>query len=300
MIEMNHQRLSVRHQCQLLELNRSNLYYEAVGESAENIHLMNILDEEYTRHPFLGVEKMTRYLHDLGYRVNVKRVRRLLRKMGIEAIYPKKNLSKPHPEHKIYPYLLRDMAIIKPNQVWCTDITYIRMAIGFGYLVAIMDWYSRFVLSWRLSNSLDASFCVEALEEALLGDGQPEIFNTDQGVQFTSEDFTSVLLSNNIKISMDGRGRYLDNIFQERLWRSVKYEEVYLHDYQSMSEARAGLRKYLNYYNVSRHHQGLEYKKPAEVYFAPKSPVDYGDNGDNTMLVPRTVAPVNHVGPQET
>lgn len=293
-----HHKLSMREQCTLLNLNRSSLYYHPVGESSENLHIMKLLDEEYLRHPFLGVEKMTCYLRDLGYIINPKRVRRLLRTMGIEAIYPKKNLSKRHPEHKIYPYLLRNLIISQSNQVWCADITYIPMHIGFAYLVAIMDWYSRYVLSWRLSNSLDASFCVEALEDALLLYGCPDIFNTDQGCQFTSEDFTSVLLANNVKISMDGRGRYLDNIFQERLWRSVKYEEVYINDYCSMKEAKARIAQYFDYYNFSRPHQGLDYKKPAELYFSPGSPVDYVNNGDNNLLVPRKVTPVIHVGPQ--
>ena len=264
--------LSVRKQCQLLHLNRSGLYYARVGDTNENHHIMKLLDEEYLRHPFLGVEKMTIYLRNLGYRINPKRVRRLLRTLGIKAIYPKKNLSRSEPDHKIYPYLLRAMEIKKPNEVWCTDITYIKMQVGFAYLVVMMDWCSRYVLSWQVSNSLDASFCVEALETALLSHGVPKIFNTDQGRQFTSEDFTRVLLNHGIKISRDGRGRYLDNIFQERLWRSVKYEEVYIKDYSSMEEARINLGNYFEYYNYSRPHQGLNYKRPSEVYFESNSP----------------------------
>lgn len=297
MIDYQHE-LSVRAQCSLFKLNRSGLYYRSVGESEANLQIMKLLDAEYLRHPFLGVEKMTRYLRDLGYTINPKRVRRLLRKMGIEAIYPKKNLSKRYPEHKTYPYLLRHLNITQPNQVWCTDITYVPMRIGFAYLVAIMDWHSRYILSWRLSNSMDASFCVEALEDALLFYGCPAIFNSDQGCQFTSEDFTDVLLTNNIKISMDGRGRYLDNIFQERFWRSLKYEEVYINDYSSMQEAKSGIGNYIEFYNISRPHQSLNYKKPVEVYSVLGSPVDHVNNGDNSLLVARKVTPVIHVGPQ--
>ena len=216
---------------------------------------------------------MVKYLADLGHHVNQKRVRRLLRLMGLMAIYPKrKNLSKPHPDHKIYPYLLKGLEVTCPNQVWCTDITFVRLRAGFIYLVAVMDWYSRYVLSWRVSNSLDATFCVEALQDALLYNGCPDIFNTDQGSQFTSEAFTEVLLAKKIQISMDGRGRAFDNIFIERLWRTVKYEEVFLHDYCSIAEAKEKLRNYFEYYNYQRHHQGLEYKKPAEVYFGKKLP----------------------------
>ena len=259
--------LSIRKQFQLLSLNRSSFYYRPAEESSENIHLMHLLDEEFTRHPCKGVISMTSYLSDLGYPVNSKRVRRLLRQMGIMAIYPKKNISQSHPAHKKYPYLLGDIEIIKPNQVWCTDITYIRLRQGFIYLVAIMDWYSRYVLSWRLSNSLETSCCIEALEDALLRFGCPDIFNSDQGVQFTSDGFTGLLHANNIKISMDGRGRAFDNIFIERLWRSVKYEEVYLKDYADLPEAKTGIASYFDFYNYERHHQNLSHKKPAEIYF---------------------------------
>jgi len=267
------QELSMRRQCEQLGLNRSTVYYQAQPESAYNLLLMRLLDEEYTRHPCKGVVKMVKHLSDLGHHVNQKRVRRLLRLMGLMAIYPKpKNLSKPHPEHKIYPYLLKGLEICRPNQVWCTDITYVRLRAGFIYLVVVMDWYSRYVLSWRISNTLDASFCVEALQDALLYYVCPEIFNTDQGSQFTSEAFTKVLLAEEIKISMDGRGRAFDNIFIERLWRTVKYEEVFLHDYCSIAEAKEKLKKYFNYYNYQRHHQGLKYKKPAEIYFGEAMP----------------------------
>lgn len=268
------QRLSIRQQCELLDLNRSSIYYDVQPETPYNLLLMRLLDEEYTRHPTKGVIKMVKYLADLGHHVNHKRVRRLLRIMGLMAVYPKpKNLSKRHPEHKIYPYLLKDLTVCRPNQVWCCDITYIRLKAGFIYLVAVMDWYSRYVLGWKISNSLDTSFCVEALQDALLYYGCPEIFNTDQGSQFTSEAFTGILLANGIKISMDGRGRAFDNIFIERLWRTVKYEEVFLHDYKSIGDAKEQLEKYFKYYNYERHHQALDYKKPAEIYFNKNLPV---------------------------
>jgi len=229
---------------------------------------MNLIDEEYTRHPFKGIVKMTRYLNEIGHKVNVKRVRRLTRLMGLFAIYPqKKNLSKANLEHKIYPYLLNNVEIIKPNHVWSTDITYIKLAHGFIYLVAILDWYSRFVLSWKIGNTLDAGFCIEALEEALMYYGKADIFNTGQGSQFTSNAFTKLLLENGIQISMDGKGRAFDNIFTERLWRTVKYEEVYLNSYQSINEAKEKLGKYFSFYNYERHHQSLNYKKPADIYF---------------------------------
>lgn len=267
MLDSHHKHLSVRKQCALLNLRRSNLYYQVSDETPENIELMRLLDEEYTRYPFKGVLRMVEYLKDLGHKVNQKRVRRLLRQMGIMAIYPQKNLSQAHPAHKKYPYLLKGLLINKVNQVWCTDFTYIRLNKGFIYLVAVMDWYSRYVLSWRLSNSMDASFCVEALEDALLMHGKPEIFNSDQGSQYTSDDFTGLLLANNIQISMDGRGRAFDNIFIERLWRSVKYEDVYIKDYGNITEAKSSLDKYFQFYNYERQHQGLENKKPAEIYF---------------------------------
>jgi len=268
--------ITIGRQCELLRLSRSGYYYQPQGESPLNLHLMNLIDEQYTKMPFYGVDKMTEWLKREGYAVNVKRVRRLMRKMGLEAIYPKQNLSLSSAEHKKYPYLLRDLAIGRPDQVWCTDITYIRMAQGFLYLVAIMDWYSRYVLSWRLSNTLDAGFCLEALEAAL-AISQPEIFNTDQGVQFTSKDFTGRLEASGIRISMDGRGRAFDNIFIERLWRSVKYEEVYVHNYESVRDALNSLMKYFQLYNRERLHESLGYQTPHEVYFGSNNRNNHGE-----------------------
>jgi len=263
-------------QCELLGLSLSGYYYQPQGESPLNLHLMNLIDEQYTKMPFYGVEKMTAWLKREGYPVNVKRIRRLMRRMGLEAIYPKPNLSISLAEYKKYSYLLRDLAIEHPDQVWCADITYIRMAQGFLYLIAIMDWYSRYVLSWRLSNTLDAGFCLEALEAAL-AISQPEIFNTDQGVQFTSREFTGKLESFGIDISMDGRGRVFDNIFIERLWRSVKYEEVYVHNYESVRDAVKGLTRYFQLYNWERLHESLGYQTPHEVYFGGNNNHDDGD-----------------------
>lgn len=264
----DHLSLSLRKQCELLGISRASVYYQTKPADNYNLLLMKLIDEAYTERPTRGVVKMVKYLADRNHHVNHKRVRRLMRQMGLMAVYPKKmNLSKPHPGHKKYPYLLRRLDVIMPNQVWCTDITYIRLYAGFVYLVAVMDWYSRYVLSWKLSNTLDAGFCVEALEDAILYHGKPDIFNTDQGVQFTSEAFTGILLANGIKISMDARGRAFDNIFIERLWRTVKYEEVYLRDYESLRDAKINLEKFFRYYNFERHHQGLDYKKPAEIYF---------------------------------
>jgi putative transposase len=240
--------ISVRRQCELLGVNRSGLYYQAVGESKENLLLMRLLDEQYTRAPFYGSRKMTAWLANEGHAVNRKRVRRLMEVMGIEAVYPKPKLSQPGEGHRIYPYLLRGTTVDRVDQVWSTDITYIRMAEGFLYLVAVMDWFSRFVLSWSLSVTMEVEFCVEALKRALRR-GQPEIFNSDQGSQFTSEKFTGELAEREIAISMDGRGRCMDNIFVERLWRSLKYEEVYLKDYRSVAEARAGVAGYIQFYN---------------------------------------------------
>ncbi len=265
MIDVEHEQISIRRQCALVGLSRTGLYYKPHSESAENLDLMRLLDEQYTRTPFYGVERMTAWLRVQGYEINPKRVRRLLREMGLEAVYPKPRLSEAQAGHRIYPYLLRGVEIEKVNQVWSTDITYIRIFQGFVYLVAIMDWYSRYVLAWEVSVSLESSFCVSALDKALR-QGQPEIFNSDQGSQFTSEAFTERLLQDRIQISMDGRGRALDNIFVERLWRSVKYEEVYLKDYRSVLEAIQGLRAYFEFYNGERLHQSLNYKTPAAVY----------------------------------
>jgi len=228
--------------------------------------LLRLLDEEYTRHPFYGSRRMKKYLVECGYSVNRKRVQRLMQQLGLVGMSPGPNTSKPHPQHKIYPYLLRGVDIIRPNQVWSTDITYIRLPRGFVYLVAIIDWYSRKVLAWRLSNTMDAGFCVDCLEEAIKWYGAPSIFNSDQGSQFTSEAFTGVLRGNGITISMDGRGRALDNIFVERLWRTVKYEEVYLKQHSSMPDLLMGLTQYFQFYNQERWHQALDYKTPDEVY----------------------------------
>ena len=243
-MDRDHEELSVRRQCELLGVNRSSLFYEPMGESEQNLRLMRLLDEQYTRAPFYGSRRMTEWLITQGYEVNRKRISRLMEVMGIEAVYPKPKLSQPGEGHKIYPYLLRGVTVDRPDQVWSTDITYIRMAQGFVYLVAVMDWYSRYVLSWSLSLTMEIDFCIEALRRALRR-GRPEMFNSDQGSQFTSEKFTDELAAKDIAISMDGRGRCMDNIFIERLWRSLKYEEVYLKDYESVTEARAGIERYL-------------------------------------------------------
>lgn len=251
----------------MLGINKSSLYYEPVPLSQEDLDIMALLDKKYTARPYYGVRRMTAYLQkDEKYEIGKDHVRTLLRRMGIMALFPTRNLSKPNPAHKIYPYLLHGVAIVRVNQVWSVDITYIRLAHGFAYLVAVMDWYSRRVLSWRLSNTLESGFCVEALEESLRIYGLPEIFNSDQGSQFTSESFTSRLLVNNVRISMDGRGRAYDNIFIERLWRSVKYEDIYLRQYQNIPECKTGLGEYFGLYNTERRHQSLDYKTPQEVY----------------------------------
>lgn len=265
LVERGHLEISVRRQCELLGMNRSGFYYKPVEESEENGLLMRLLDEQYTRTPFYGSRKMTQWLAAEGYAVNRKRVSRLMGLMGIEAVYPKPKLSGPGEDHRIYPYLLRGTTVERVNQVWSTDITYIRMAQGFLYLVAVMDWFSRFVLSWSLSLTMEMDFCLEALDRALRR-GRPEIFNSDQGSQFTSEKFTGKLEARKIAVSMDGRGRCFDNIFVERLWRSLKYEEVYLKDYASVAEARAGIAGYFQFYNHQRLHQSLEYQTPAAIY----------------------------------
>lgn len=267
LIDNTDPRWSLREQCRLLGINRSNLYYQSAGESDENLKLMRLLDEQYTCTPFYGVLKMTEWLRSKGYTVNPKRIRRLLRKLGLEAIYQPPDTSKPHPDHQVFPYLLRGVAIKHCNQVWSTDITYIRLAHGFVYLMAIIDWYSRYVLGWALSTTLEADFCIEAVGE-LLEQQKCEIFNTDQGAQFTTSRFTRPLLDKQIKVSMDGRGRALDNIFVERLWRSVKYEYVYLQELQTVQQAREGLAEYFRFYNQERLHQSLDYKTPAQVYLA--------------------------------
>jgi putative transposase len=266
MIEHDGSQLSVRRQCDLLDLTRSVVYYSSQYDNSGDLAMMRLLDEQYTQTPCYGVEKMTEAMHKRGICIGHNRVRRLLRLMGLEAIYPKPLLSMPDSEHRIYPYLLGGMRIVRPNQVWMTDITYIRPTQGFVYLIAIMDWFSRYVLSWELSITLEAQFCVSALERALLM-AQPEIFNTDQGSQFTSVAFTDVLKNASVAISMNGKGRVFDNIFVERLWRTVKYEEVYLKDYTGVDDARRNIGRYLKFYNDVRLHESLDYRTPAEVYF---------------------------------
>lgn len=263
--------LPVTRQCQLLSLNRSTVYYKPKTDIFDNdLMLMRRIDEMHLERPFYGSRRIRDWLVEEGGNVNRKRVQRLMRKMGIAALYPKRNTSKPGKGHKIYPYLLKGLEINRPGQVYCTDITYIPMAKGFVYLVAIMDWYSRKVLSWRLSNTMDSDFCVDALEEAIDRYGAPDIFNTDQGAQFTSEAFTSVLKASFVKISMDGKGRWVDNVFIERLWRSVKYEEVYLKAYDTVAEARIGIGEYLKFYNTQRIHQTFG-KTPDQMYFGGTS-----------------------------
>jgi len=265
-VERDNKAIAVARQCELLGLSRSSYYYSSTRDDEYNLELMRLLDEQYTKVPFYGVRRLTAWLRGRGYIVNPKRVRVLMRRMGLQAIYPHKRRSFSSPGHKRYPYLLEGVKIERPDQVWVADITYIRLAHGFVYLVVVMDWYSRYILSWELSNTLDSRFCVEALSKALWS-SRPEIFNTDQGVQFTAQEFTELLSRNEVKISMDGRGRVYDNIFVERLWRTVKYEEVYLHEYQSMSEARQSLEAYFRFYNMERLHQGLGYRTPYELYF---------------------------------
>lgn len=264
-IEPNYPALSLAAQCDLLGLSRSTWYERAVRPSALNLELIHRLDEEYTAHPFYGSRRMTAMLCRAGYAVNRKRVMRLMRQMGLAAIYPKPALSRPDSDHRIYPYLLRGVMVTRPDHVWSTDITYIRLIGGFIYLVAILDWYSRKVLAWRLSNTLETRFCLDCLDDALRG-GRPLVFNSDQGVQFTSTAFTTRLAQAGIRISMDGQGRAHDNIFVERLWRSVKYEEVYPKGYETVDAAYQGLHHYFEFYNHQRPHQALDYRTPAEVY----------------------------------
>jgi putative transposase len=262
--------VSIARQCELLQLPRSSFYRyggNLSGVSQEDLELMRLIDEEYTRHPFYGSRKIRTFLRRQGYKINRKRVQRLMRKMGIQSIAPKPNTSVPRKDHKIYPYLLNGMNINRPNMVWCSDITYIRLAGGFVYLTAVMDWYSRYVLSWEISVTMDDDFCVNALESAIRRYGTPDIFNTDQGAQYTGKPFTGVLQKNGVRISMDGKGRAMDNIFIERLWRSVKYEKIYLHDFQNVKELVKELKQYFDFYNFERFHQSLEDKTPAEVYW---------------------------------
>jgi putative transposase len=268
---MRHHKLTVTRRCELLSVPRSSAYYQPREESPEDEALMRSIDEIHLRLPFFGSRRIVDELADLGRRVNRKCVQRLMRQMGLAALYPKPNTSRANHAHKVYPYLLRGLAIERPNQVWCADITYIPMRKGFVYLVAIMDWHSRKVLSWRLSNTLDAAFCVAALREALYAHGTPEIFNTDQGCQFTSDEFTGVLKEAGVQISMDGRGQWMDNVFIERLWRSLKYEEVYLTAYETVRQARHGIGQWMRFYNERRKHQALDRKTPDTVYYETKT-----------------------------
>ena len=269
--------LSIVAQCRLLRVPRSTLYRRPAPVSEDDLQLLRRIDEQYLTAPFYGSRRMVAVLRRDGWAVNRKRVRRLMRLLGIEAIYQKPNTSRRHPDHKVYPYLLRGLVIDRPNQVWCADITYIPLAKGFVYLVAVMDWFSRRVLAWRLSIGMETSFCVDALKDATDRYGQPEIFNTDQGVQFTSGDFIDELETSGVRISMDGKGRFLDNIFIERLWRSLKYEEVFIKAYISIGEARSGIRAWLAFYNDTRLHQALGYRTPSEIFEAARA-CGYVDN----------------------
>lgn len=266
MIEPGHPSLSIIQQCALVSISRSAFYYSPTGESPLNLALMRLIDEAFLECPFYGARQMARHLRRQGYPVGRKRTARLMSRMGLSPIYQKPKTSEPHPQHPIYKYLLRGLVIDHPNQVWCADITYIPMRKGFLYLVAIMDWATRKVLAWRLSNTMEADFCIQALEEALARFGRPEIFNTDQGSQFTSPRFTDLLKDAGVRVSMDGRGRWMDNVFIERLWRSLKYECVYLHAFETGSELRAGLARWITYYNVHRPHSALAGQTPDEAY----------------------------------
>lgn len=267
MIDKGDNQPSLSRQCQMLNVSRSLVYYQPRPVSLEDLELMRLIDDQYLKTPTWGSRSMRTWLRRLGHKINRKRVQRLMRLMGIEAIYPRPRTSRPHPEHKVYPYLLKGMTIDHPNQVWAADITYIPMSRGFMYLVAVMDWHSRKVLSWRISNSLDTDFCIEALSEALTRYGAPQIFNTDQGAQFTSKEFTDTLKTWGVKISMDGRGRVQDNIFIERLWWSLKYHYVYLHEFENGSALRKGLTEWFAFYNREQFHQSLDDLTPDEVYF---------------------------------
>ena len=266
LISAKQTRLSVVRQCELVGISRSSYYYSATGESEMNLELMRIIDQQFLATPCYGSRQMARHLRRAGYAVGRTRIRRLMRRMGLRAIYQRPRTSTPHPKHRIYPYLLRDLSVECPNQVWCADITYIPMQRGFLYLVAVMDWHTRAVLSWRLSNTIDSGFCVAALEEALTCYGSPDIFNTDQGSQFTSQEFTGALTNAGVRISMDGKGRWIDNVFIERLWRSLKYECVYLREFETGFQARSEIESWLNYYNTERPHSALGDKTPMEAY----------------------------------
>ena len=272
MIDPHNKKLSLLRQCKVLRLSRSSIYYKPRPINPEDLELMRLIDEQYMKTPNYGSRSMTSFLRRLGYRVNRKRIQRLMRLMGLEAIYPKPKTSRPHPDHQVYPYLLRGLTIDRPNQVWAADITYIPMTRGFMYLVVVMDWHSRKVLSWRISNTLDADFCVEALHEALNRYGTPEIFNTDQGAQFTSDVFTTFLQSRDVSISMDGRGRCQDNIFIERLWWTLKYHYLYQWTFENGPDLRTGLKNWFEYYNHQRFHQALDDLTPDEVYYGLPHP----------------------------
>jgi putative transposase len=272
MIDPHNKKLSLLRQCKVLGLSRSSIYYKPRPINPEDLELMRLIDEQYMKTPNYGSRSMTSFLRRLGCRVNRKRIQRLMRLMGLEAIYPKPKTSRPHPDHRIYPYLLKGLTIDRANQVWAADITYIPMARGFMYLVAIMDWHSRKVLSWRISNTLDADFCVEALQEAMSRYGSPEIFNTDQGAQFTSDAFTKALLCHEVSISMDGRGRCQDNIFIERLWWTLKYHYLYQWTFENGPDLRLGLKNWFEYYNHERFHQALDDLTPDEVYYGLPHP----------------------------
>ena len=266
LIEADHQDLSIARQCELVSISRSSFYYQPTGETVENLALMRLIDAQFLETPWYGSRQMAAHLRRDGHEIGRKRVRRLMATMGLAAIYQRPRTTVPHPEHRIYPYLLRDIVVDRPNQVWCADITYIPMRRGFLYLVAVMDWATRKVLAWRVSNTMDTAFCIEALHEALARFGRPEIFNTDQGSQFTSQEFTAVLRAADVRISMDGRGRWMDNVFIERLWRSLKYECVYLHAFETGSALRAGLARWIGYYNTRRPHTALAGRTPDEAY----------------------------------
>lgn len=266
LIEPEHGQLSIVRQCELVSISRSSFYYQPTGETAETLALMRLIDAQFLETPWYGSRQMARHLRRDGHEVGRKRVRRLMGRMGLAPIYQRPRTTVPHPEHRIYRYLLRDLVVSRPNQVWCADITYIPMRRGFLYLVAVMDWATRKVLAWRVSNTMDVAFCVEALQEALARFGRPEIFDTDQGSQFTSAEFTDVLRGAQVCISMDGRGRWMDNVFIERLWRSLKYECVYLHAFDTGSELRAGLTRWIGYYNSRRPHSTLDGRTPDEAY----------------------------------
>jgi putative transposase len=272
MIDSNNKKLSLSRQCRLLKLNRSTVYYKKRPITPIDLKLMQLIDKQYLKIPSWGSRSMRNHLRRRGYKVNRKKVQRLMRLMGLEAIYPKPKTSRPHPEHKVYPYLLRNLKIDRPNQVWAADITYIPMSRGFMYLVAVMDWHSRKVLSWRVSNTLDTDFCVQTVEEAISRFGAPEIFNTDQGAQFTSSAFTSLLKDNDINISMDGRGRVQDNIFIERLWWTLKYHYLYLWSFNNGSQLRQGLDQWFRFYSQERSHQALDNMTPDEVYYGLPHP----------------------------